>query len=64
MSPKIFFTIMKKLGSYVIKHIWPYMCTKDGNFSLKFESRYAKIDQLIKRSIKRIFNNLVPNQIW
>ena len=32
------------------------MYTKFGEFSLKTESKNAKIDQFIKRSIMRIFN--------
>ena len=34
--------------------------TKFGDFSLKNESRNAKIDHLIKRSFMRIFNETVP----
>ena len=36
------------------------MCTKFGNFNLENESRNAKIDQLIKRSIMRKFIEAEP----
>ena len=37
-----------------------YMFNKFGDFSLKNESRNAKIDHLIKWSIMRIFNEAEP----
>ena len=47
---------MIKHGTYVNWHVWPYICTKFGDFSLKNESWDAKRGQLIMR----IFNKAEP----
>ena len=59
ISPEQIFAVIK-LGTYLNQLVQPYMWTKFGDFSLKNESRNAKIDQPIKWSIIYIFNEVVP----